>query len=87
MNIQKIINQANLIVANHHGSDDGCGGTEAATLKVEVMMAAGFSRRELRDPEKWFDYIESDDVPEALREALTALDDALDSHKSTRYVL
>jgi hypothetical protein len=87
MNIQSIINQANLIVANHHDSVDGCGGSEFAHIKLEVLREAGFSRGEVLSQDTWDDYLESDDVPEELRGPLIALDDAMTIHKNTQCAL
>jgi hypothetical protein len=83
--IQSIITQANLILSDHLNMTDDAVGDQAAQVKADVLIAAGFPLKRITE-DSWLDYIESDGLPWEYRKTLIALDDCVDFHTKTRYM-
>ena len=81
---EQIIQQVRLIVSNHHGSYNGDGGAEAASVKESALKLAGFPSP--HNQEAWDNYIEGDQIDDELRKVLIELDDCLDCHNTERYM-
>jgi hypothetical protein len=84
MKIQSILDQANLILANHLEMSDDSVADQGAMVKQDVLELAGFTPSKRTD-ETWCDYLESTELPWKYRKTLIALDDVIDSHNKTRY--
>jgi hypothetical protein len=79
--IQSVIDQAHLIIADRHDVADST--DQFKLLKTDLYRAIGVDEEEL----PWCDLIESDTIPWEFRRILCELDDCLDLHNTTRYVL